>query len=75
MPKPKTSPPRFDADCHVDQIYVLRRQQNTDRDQRYDDDEKNPIDAGVVWHLYETVRDHLSAVVRRGEGGRWRADG
>lgn len=59
----------------VDQIYVLRRQQNTDRDQRYDDDyEKNPIDADVVWHLYETVRDHLTAPwgggVKEGVGAR-----
>jgi len=46
----------------VDQIYVLRRQHNTDRDLRYVDGyEKNPIDEGVVWHLYQMVREHLTS--------------
>lgn len=46
----------------VDQIYVLRRQRNTDRDKRYlAGYVKNPIDANVVWHLYETVRAYLTS--------------
>lgn len=46
----------------VDQIYVLRRQKNTDRDKRYlEGYVKNPIDADVVWHLYTTVRDYLTS--------------
>ena len=45
----------------VDQIYVLRKQKNTDREFRFVEDyQKNPIDADVVWHLYETVRNHLT---------------
>lgn len=46
----------------VDQIYVLRRQKNTDRDKRYlTGYVKNPIDADVVWHLYTTVRAYLTS--------------
>lgn len=46
----------------VDQIYVLRRQKNTDRDKRYlSGYVKRPIDADVVWHLYETVRAYLTS--------------
>jgi len=46
----------------VDQIYVLRRQKNTDRDKRYlPGYVKNPIDAEVVWHFYMTVRDYLTS--------------
>lgn len=45
----------------VDQIYVFRRQKNTDREFRYDEGyDKKPIDSDVVWHLYETVRRHLT---------------
>lgn len=45
----------------LDQIYVLRRQKNTDREYRYGRDYlKRPIDADVVFRLYEQVRDHLS---------------
>lgn len=45
----------------VDQIYVFRRQKNTDREFRYlDGYEKKPIDADVVFHLYEMVRIHLT---------------
>lgn len=45
----------------VDQIYVFRRQKNTDREFRFEDGYvKMPIDADVVWHLYETVRSHLT---------------
>ncbi|BAZ00207.1 restriction endonuclease [Tolypothrix tenuis PCC 7101] len=45
----------------VDQIYVLRKQKNTDREYRYlDSYVKNPIDPNVVWHLFDTVRKHLT---------------
>lgn len=45
----------------VDQIYVFRKQKNTDREFRYEDGyEKKPIDLEVVWHLYEFVRGHLT---------------
>lgn len=45
----------------VDQIYVLRKQKNTDRKDRYRESYiKNPIDPDVVWHLFKTVRDHLT---------------
>lgn len=44
----------------LDQIYVFRRQKNTDREFRFlPSYEKNPIDPDVVWHLYELVRNHL----------------
>ncbi|WP_099463879.1 Bpu10I family restriction endonuclease [Parabacteroides provencensis] len=44
----------------VDQIYVLRKQKNTDREFRYlPDYVKNPIYEDVVTHLYNTVRNHL----------------
>ncbi|MFN8488378.1 MAG: Bpu10I family restriction endonuclease [Caldilineaceae bacterium] len=46
----------------VDQIYVLRQQKNTDREFRYAEDYlKNPINPQVVWHLFNTVRRHLTA--------------
>ena len=45
----------------VDQIYVLRKQKNTDREFRYEEDYvKNAIDPDVVWHLFSTVRTHLT---------------
>ena len=45
----------------VDQIYVLRKQKNTDREFRYDEDYvKNPIYNDVVLHLFNTVRDFLT---------------
>jgi hypothetical protein len=45
----------------VDQIYVLRKQKNTDRELRYlANYSKNPIYSDVVKHLYETVRLHLT---------------
>lgn len=44
----------------VDQIYVLRKQKNTDREYRFlPDYEKMPICPEVVRHLFETVRNHL----------------
>lgn len=46
----------------VDQIYVFRKQKNTDREFRFEPDYvKNPIDPDVVLHLFETVRSHLTA--------------
>ena len=45
----------------VDQIYVLRKQRNTDREYRYlEGYVANPIYADVVWHLFNTVREYLS---------------
>lgn len=44
----------------VDQIYVLRKQKNTDREYRYlDGYVSNPIYEDVVWHLFESVRTYL----------------
>jgi hypothetical protein len=46
----------------VDQIYVLRKQKNTDREFRYlPDYEKNPVFVEVVEHLFNTVRTHLTS--------------
>lgn len=45
----------------IDQIYVLRKQKNTDREFRYDSDyQKNPIYHDVVAHCFFTVRDFLT---------------
>lgn len=45
----------------IDQIYVLRKQKNTDREFRYADDYvKNPIYSDVVKHLYDSVRTYLT---------------
>lgn len=45
----------------VDQIYILRKQKNTDREYRFlPDYAKNPIHTEVVIHLYDTVREHLT---------------
>lgn len=45
----------------VDQIYVFRKQRNTDRELRFDPTYvKNPIDPQTVWHLFETVRSYLT---------------
>ena len=44
----------------VDQIYVLRKQKNTDREFRYSESyDKKPIATDVVIHLFNTVRKHL----------------
>ncbi len=44
----------------VDQIYVLRKQRNTDREYRYLDTYiSNPIYTDVVEHLYNYVREYL----------------
>ncbi len=46
----------------VDQIYVLRKQRNTDREYRFlPNYEKNPVDPDVALHLFEFVREHLTA--------------
>jgi hypothetical protein len=46
----------------IDQIYVLRKQKNTDREFRYDAEyHKNPIYADVVEHCFNSVRDFLTA--------------
>jgi len=46
----------------VDQIYVLRKQKNTDREYRFlPDYEKNPVYLDVVEHLFNTVRAHLAS--------------
>jgi hypothetical protein len=45
----------------VDQIYIFRRQKNTDREFRHEEGYvMRPIDPNVVFRLYEQVRDHLS---------------
>ncbi len=51
----------------VDQIYVLRKQKNTDREFRYlPGYQKNPVFEDVVAHLFNTVRTHL---ISNWEGG------
>ncbi len=46
----------------VDQIYILRKQKNTDREYRYADTyKKNPVYEDVVQHLFDTVRQHLTS--------------
>ena len=46
----------------VDQLYVFRRQKNTDREFRYEEGyEKKAIDPSVVEHLFEMVREHLTS--------------
>lgn len=45
----------------VDQIYVLRKQKNTDREFRYlEGYVSNPIYPDVVLHLFNTIREYLS---------------
>jgi hypothetical protein len=45
----------------VDQIYILRKQKNTDREFRFlPNFVKNPIYDDVVAHLFNTVRKHLT---------------
>lgn len=46
----------------VDQLYVFRKQKNTDREFRYDKGyDKKAIDPEVVAHLFKMVREHLTA--------------
>lgn len=45
----------------VDQIYVFRKQKNTDREFRYIPSYyKNPIYSDVVEHMFEFIRSHLT---------------
>lgn len=45
----------------IDQIYVLRKQKNTDREFRYDSSyQKNPIYPDVIAHCFFTVREFLT---------------
>ncbi len=45
----------------IDQIYVLRKQKNTDREFRYETGyQKNPIYADVIEHCFQTVRTFLT---------------
>lgn len=45
----------------IDQIYVLRKQKNTDREFRFADGyQKNPIYEDVVFHLFNYVRNFLT---------------
>ncbi len=45
----------------IDQIYVLRKQKNTDREFRFEGYVKNPIFQDVVEHLFDNVRDYLTS--------------
>ena len=45
----------------VDQVYILRKDRNTDREFRYEEGYvKKPIHSDVVLHLYNLVRNHLT---------------
>ena len=45
----------------IDQIYILRKQKNTDREFRYDASyQKNPIYTDVVEHCFNSVRNFLT---------------
>jgi hypothetical protein len=45
----------------IDQIYIFRKQKNTDREFRYAEDyNKNPIYDDVVQHCFTSVRDFLT---------------
>ena len=45
----------------IDQIYILRKQKNTDREFRYNADyQKNPIYSDVVEHCFNNVREFLT---------------
>ncbi len=51
----------------VDQIYILRKQKNTDREFRYlESYVKNPIHVDVVEHLFNAVRNHLTTDWEKG---------
>lgn len=46
----------------IDQIYVLRKQKNTDREDRFQEGYvANPIYDDVVYHLFTTVRNYLTS--------------
>ena len=45
----------------IDQIYILRKQKNTDRENRFlDGYVANPIYDDVVYHLFNMIREYLS---------------
>lgn len=45
----------------IDQIYILRKQKNTDREFRFEEGYvKNSIYQDVVEHLFEKIRDYLT---------------
>jgi Bpu10I restriction endonuclease len=51
----------------LNQVYILRKQKNTDREFRYSDKyTKYPIFSDVVEHLFETVRTHLTTDWEKG---------
>jgi hypothetical protein len=53
----------------IDQIYVLRKQRNTDREYRYEAGYvKNPIYLDVVKHCFDSVREFLTADWAGGTG-------
>lgn len=55
----------------IDQIYVLRKQKNTDREFRFDESyKKNPIYAEAVEHLFNLVRAFLTSPWEGGIGHR-----
>lgn len=46
----------------INQIYILRKQKNTDRSKRFSPQyKKNPIYSDVVIHLFNLVRHHLTS--------------
>jgi len=46
----------------IDQIYILRKQKNTDREFRFDTDyQKNPIYTDVIEHLFMKTREYLTS--------------
>lgn len=48
--------------CKIDQIYILRKQKNKDREDRFLKGYiANPIYEEVVWHLFTMVREYLAA--------------
>lgn len=53
----------------IDQVYILRKQKNTDREFRYREGYiKNPIYPDVAQHLFETVRSFLTSSWEGGVG-------
>lgn len=46
----------------IDQIYILRKQKNTDREFRFSPSyQKNPIFTDVIEHCFNTVREFLTS--------------
>lgn len=47
--------------CKIDQIYILRKEKNVDREDRFNAGYiANPIYEDVVWHLFSMVRNYLA---------------